>query len=112
MADLDPVFDRLTSMLRHHARGLVLTRDDADQLSYDTDGDPPEFFGSVMRRKSNVALHLMPVYRDPSLLDDVSPDLRKRMQGKSCFNFARVDEALLADLDSLLATCRSGETST
>jgi hypothetical protein len=37
----------------------------------------------------------------PDLLDDVSPALKKRMQGKSCFNFKQVDEALLAELEAL-----------
>jgi hypothetical protein len=27
----------------------------------------------------------MPVYAWPDLLEDASPELRKRMQGKSCF---------------------------
>jgi hypothetical protein len=43
----------------------------------------------------------MPIYVQPSLLDEVSPALRKRMQGKSCFNFAKVDEPLLAELEAL-----------
>ena len=37
------------------------------------------------------------------MLDDVSLELKQRMQGKSCFNFARVDEDLLAELTSLTA---------
>jgi hypothetical protein len=43
----------------------------------------------------------MPIYVKPHLLDDVSPALRKRMQGKSCFNFAKVDDPLLAELEAL-----------
>jgi hypothetical protein len=43
----------------------------------------------------------MPVYAFPDLLSDVSPELRRRMQGKSCFNFARVDEPLLRELADL-----------
>jgi hypothetical protein len=38
------------------------------------------------------------------LLADLSPGgLRKRMQGKSCFNFTAVDEPLLAELAELTA---------
>lgn len=43
----------------------------------------------------------MPVYMYPDLLEAVSPGLKKRMQGKSCFNFKQVDEPLLAELESL-----------
>ena len=51
--------------------------------------------------KRYVSYYLMPVYVQPSLLDDISPELRRRMQGKSCFNFAKVDEPLLAELEAL-----------
>ena len=47
----------------------------------------------------------MPVYVFPDLLDGISPELRRRMQGKSCFNFARVDTPLFAELETLTATC-------
>lgn len=107
MPDLNPVFDRLSQMLREHTEGLAATRDDTDQLYVMTTGTPSEFFGAVMRKRSQVAYHLMPVYRDPKLLENLSPDLRKRMQGKSCFNFTRVDEALLSELDALTARCRA-----
>jgi hypothetical protein len=40
----------------------------------------------------------MPVYVNPSLLDDVSPNLKKRMQGKSCFNFTTADPVLIEEL--------------
>lgn len=103
VSDLDVIYDRLASTLRDHAGGLVATRDDADQISYQTTADPPEFFGAVMRRKAQVAYHLMSVYRDPSLLESISPALRKRMQGKSCFSLNRIDDALVADLT---ARCR------
>lgn len=48
-----------------------------------------------------VALHLMPLYSQPELLDRISPALKKRMQGKSCFNFTKMDETLLAELAAL-----------
>jgi len=43
----------------------------------------------------------MPVYIFPDLLKNISPALKKRMQGKSCFNFTKIDEALIAELDDL-----------
>jgi hypothetical protein len=33
----------------------------------------------------------------------MSPELRKRMQGKSCFNFTRQDDTLFAELETLTA---------
>ena len=43
----------------------------------------------------------MPVYVHPELLEGISDGLRKRMQGKSCFNFKAVGEAMLAELRQL-----------
>ena len=45
----------------------------------------------------------MPLYMDAELTATISPALRKRMQGKSCFNFTRLDETLFAELDDLTA---------
>ena len=47
----------------------------------------PMFFGSVRLGKACVSLHLMPLYMCSMLTDSISPALRKRMQGKTCFNF-------------------------
>ena len=61
----------------------------------------PLFFGSVEIKKTYVSFHLMPVYVNPALLEDMSPELRKRMQGKSCFNFKETDPRLFAELKQL-----------
>jgi len=37
----------------------------------------------------------------PDLLDQASPQLKKRMQGKSCFNFKQVDKALFQEVEHL-----------
>ena len=58
-------------------------------------------FGGVQVKKNYVSYHLMPVYATPELLDGISDTLKKRMQGKSCFNFTKIDEALFSELDAL-----------
>ena len=60
-------------------------------------------FGGVRLGKRYVSFYLMPVYMWPALLDGISPDLKRRMQGKSCFNFTSIDEPLLAELERLTA---------
>jgi len=47
----------------------------------------------------------MAVYIFPKLLKNISPELRKRMQGKSCFNFKNIDEKLFAELKELTEIC-------
>ncbi|MDO8484805.1 MAG: hypothetical protein Q7S35_07655 [Candidatus Limnocylindrales bacterium] len=45
-----------------------------------------------------MSYYLMSVYGCPDLLETMSPELRRRMQGKACFNFTSVDESLFAEL--------------
>jgi hypothetical protein len=53
----------------------------------------PLFFGAVQVKKNYVSCYLRPVYADPTLLARISDSLKKRMQGKSCFNFTPADPA-------------------
>jgi hypothetical protein len=59
------------------------------------------FFGAVISGRAYVSFHLMPLYWDPSLIENISPQLKKRMQGKSCFNFTSPDPALFRELGKL-----------
>jgi hypothetical protein len=43
----------------------------------------------------------MPVYAFPQLLEGISQPLKKRMQGKSCFNFTKIDEPIMDELARL-----------
>ena len=59
------------------------------------------WFGAARIGKRYVSYHLMPVYVFPDLLDGISLELKKRMQGKSCFNFTHEDEKLFLELSDL-----------
>ena len=60
------------------------------------------YFGSVHIGKAYVAFHLMPLYMNERLTATISPALKKRMQGKTCFNFKAVPEvALITELKRL-----------
>ncbi|UFT98299.1 DUF1801 domain-containing protein [Radiobacillus kanasensis] len=61
----------------------------------------PVFFAAVQIKKNYVSFYLMPVYVKPELLQDISPELKKRMQGKSCFHFKKEDIALFEELANL-----------
>lgn len=105
MPDLEDVFKELRSIMAPYAAKLEPKKDDASELYVDTrhiqKNKKPLFFGAVQVKRSFVSFHLMPVYLKPDLLDAVSPALRARMQGKSCFNFAEVDKALFKELATL-----------
>jgi hypothetical protein len=59
-------------------------------------------FGGVEIKKAYVSAHLMPIYIHPDLLAEISADLKKRKQGKSCFNFKKADPALFDELNGLI----------
>jgi hypothetical protein len=105
MSELPTVFNELKSIMKPYAALLDTKVDNANELSMDTrhlqENKRPLFFGAVQLKKNFVSFHLMPVYVQPALLRDISPALRKRMQGKSCFNFSRIDKSLFDELSLL-----------
>ncbi len=104
-----PVFSMLRALLRPHADGMTVKADTADNyyLEESWSGTKPQMFGAVQQKKSYTALHLFPVYTHPELLDDLSPELRKRMHGKSCFNFSSEDQVRADELETLIRRCRA-----
>jgi hypothetical protein len=108
MSSRDPFGDTFTALkriLQKQARKLVVVVDQPGHYYLDTEitmkNGKPLFFGAVQTKKNYVSYHLMPVYVFPDLLNDMSPELRKRMQGKSCFNFKEPDRVLFRELDGL-----------
>ncbi len=63
----------------------------------------PLEFGATRIGRAYVSFYLFPVYMRPELLVGISDALCARMQGKSCFNFKAVDDALLTELAALTA---------
>jgi hypothetical protein len=57
----------------------------------------------VSIKKSYVSFYLMPLYVAPGLAKKISPELKQRMQGKSCFNFTAPDAQRFAELERLAA---------
>jgi hypothetical protein len=63
----------------------------------------PLYFAGVKTGKNYVSYHLLPVYYNPDLNKQISPELKKRKQGMACFNFTAVDDASFAELRKLTA---------
>jgi hypothetical protein len=107
MRNFSPLFTALRTILRPYAAQLVCLVDSDNEFSLNTrhllKDKQPLWFGGVQIKKNYVSYHLMPVYLNPELLASLSPELKKRMQGKSCFNFTKADPALLAELAKLTA---------
>ena len=99
------VFQRLRSILTQHVPPLVITEDTDGNFNLAVDFPeapiPSRYFGGVNIRRTYVSFYLMPVYAAPELLIGASGELLKRKQGKSCFNFSKVDEDLFGELTAL-----------
>ena len=104
--DFGTVERRLREILEPYRGRLVATKDGPDGLTLEIpglEGKPWGYVAGTRLGKRYVSLYLMPVYAFPDLDEALSPDLRRRKQGKSCFNFTTVDEPLFAELAGVMA---------
>lgn len=123
MPDLRPVFDELCRRLSVHEDVFELTHNSTDAnaaggrradeptpdgyllLGAPSDNYPGGVtFAGVRLGKRYVSYYLMSVYMRPDTV--ISPELAKRRQGKSCFNFTKIDDALFDELADLTADGR------
>jgi hypothetical protein len=99
------VFENLKSILKPYAKKLTVKTDTADHYyidaTYSEKWKKELFFASAQVKKNYVSFYLMPVYMYPDLLKNISPKLKKHMQGKSCFNFKKIEKPLLTELSQL-----------
>ena len=100
-----PVFEELKSIFKPYAKKMDVSHDSDAHYMLSTRfimrNKQPLCFGGVRKGKSYVSFYLMSVYASPDLLKGMSPELKKRMQGKSCFNFKEVDKKLFGELKTL-----------
>ncbi len=105
MSDLDETYQALKKIMAPYAAKLDTKVDSDKELYVDTQhiqkNKNPLFFGAIKVSKNYVSYHLMPIYLHPPLLTPVSAELKKKMQGKSCFNFTAIDKPLFQELATL-----------
>jgi hypothetical protein len=105
---LDEVFTALRKIFAPYAKRMEVAQDTETDYMLNTHhvmrNKQPLCFGGVRRGKNYVSFYLMSVYVSPGDMKGMSPELRKRMQGKSCFNFKTVDQALFRELKALTKT--------
>ncbi len=102
------VFARLKSIFQPYAKKMDVAHESQTYYLLNTrhimKNRQPLCFGGVRLGKAYVSVYLMSVYACPDLLKNISPELKKRMQGKSCFNFKEMDEKLFKELAQLTRT--------
>jgi hypothetical protein len=105
VADLEETFASLRAVMAPFAKSLAPVTDKDGHLYLNTrhlqPNKKPFFFGAVQIKKGGVSFHLMPLYTHPTLLTSVSAELKKHMQGKSCFTFRSVEPHELKELAAL-----------
>lgn len=103
-SDFVEVDRRLRELLDPLRSRLVATKDGPEGMALEIpglEGKPWGYVAGTRVGKRYVSFYLMSVYASPELAASLSPELRRRMQGKACFNFTKVDEALFAELAQL-----------
>lgn len=101
------IFARLRKILEPYAKTLAVTQDTPGRYCLTGGVHPthktPMPVAWVEIGKNYVSFHHMGVYGFPKLRDGMSPELKARMQGKSCFNFKTGDETLFMELERVSA---------
>jgi hypothetical protein len=99
------IFARLRAILQKYSDRLTVTADTSTRYCLAGGSHPthkkPMDIAWVEIRKAYVSFHHMGVYACPRLRESMAPELKARMQGKSCFNFAKLDEALFKQLEQV-----------
>lgn len=111
-ASFDEVFATLKQLFRPHLDRLSVQSDSVTEYTlvgrkpspFPQHKGHPMYFGMIRIGKAYVSFHLLPLYMNETLSGTISPALKKRMQGKACFNFKTVpDTDLIAELERLTA---------
>jgi len=103
--EFESIFAKLRAILQKH-RGTMAVSDDTPtryclQCGLHPKHKTPMPVAWVQIGKGYVSFHHMAVYVCPQLVEGVSKTLKARMQGKSCFNFKKVDETPFKELEEL-----------
>src|SRR5262245_20151328 len=111
-----PVFARLRALLHAHEADFAVTHNTPDRYALEAPVGPATikaWRGKVKTaripvawieiRKNYVSYHLMGVNGNAKLRAKLSRELLAHMQGKACFNFKTVDDALVQELQTVTA---------
>jgi|SRR5579864_5831010 len=100
----EAVYARLCELLGKHKGTLSVGIEKPGTVWMSVIGETyrgkPLYYAGVRMGKNYVSYHLVTVYMNKVKM---SPELKKRMQGKGCFNFTSIDEKLFGELDKLTA---------
>lgn len=106
MPDLEPVLAKAKALLAPYETYFTkkgecdlysIRKIEAFGRSYDE-----MFFAGVKMNKGAVVFYFMPIYTHASEFNDLSPQLRKLLKGKSCFHLKREDPEIEREIAAML----------
>ncbi len=119
--EFESIFLRLRTILENHSGTLVVSDNTPRRYCLEGDAGPAtiQSWGGKVRKKTipvawvqigkaYVSFHIMGMYGNTKLRDQMSKRLKARMQGETCFNFKRPDETLFDELEQLTAKAIAG----
>jgi len=99
------VYSALRQLLKPYEDDLAVKTDKPGQCYLETRSAGHSgrrlFFAAAKIKKKYVSYYLPVLYMFPELSSTISPGLRKRMQGQSCFNFTELDREILQELEKM-----------
>lgn len=106
--DLAPVFAALCRVLEKFVGNDVRVQTDKPgdyhlEIPSILHRKKPIYFAGLRMGKNYVSFHLLSLYYNPDLMKSISPALKKRNQGKACFNLTQIDPECFAELEKLTA---------
>ena len=60
------------------------------------------YFASVMPKPGDVRLYFFPIYTHVGFFNDISPELKKCLKGKSCFHIKNLSLELEEDIKKMI----------
>lgn len=118
MSDLEEIYRKLKQIIENNAEDLNKTPEiigskakdkkpsihlyGKKEVSLFNKKPQPTYIGGIIKQKHYVSFYLSAVYSHPDLISELSPELKKFMKGKSCFNLPRITDELIADIDRAL----------
>lgn len=104
-ANFEATFAKLKEVLQKFESKLVVVADTPTHYALETPHVMKNknrlYFAGIKIGKGYVSYYLMPAYACAEVREKISPELKKRMQGKSCFNFSKPDDNLFKELARL-----------
>ncbi|MFX1237644.1 MAG: hypothetical protein ACFFAS_10745 [Promethearchaeota archaeon] len=60
------------------------------------------YMAGTILQKNYVSFYFISIYSHPEIFEDISPQLKKFLKGKSCFNINNVSPQLLKEIEEIL----------